>query len=108
MEGPFAATARSKKSLVAKSAAQNRSMDNYEHIYYLDCPHFTVGDVDQWGEHGYLLFEDMVYAYEEDRKDQCGRTYSPVTVAEFLIYADKNQIPIPADFMKKLDEVRNK
>ena len=41
-------------------------MENYENIFYLDCPHFTVGRVDQWGEQGYLLFDDKVYAYEED------------------------------------------
>ena len=35
-------------------------MENYEHIYYLDCPHFTVGRVDQWGEQGYLLFEGKI------------------------------------------------
>ena len=83
-------------------------MENYEQIYYLDCPHFTVGNVDQWGEHGYLLFESKVYAYEEDRKDQSGRTHSPMRVPEFLVYAEKNEIVIPADFIKKLDEVRNK
>jgi hypothetical protein len=83
-------------------------MDNYEHIYYRDCPHFTVGRADQWGEHGYLLFEDKVYAYEEDRKDQNGRTYSPMTAEEFLAYADENEIAIPVDFMHKLDLVRKK
>ena len=82
-------------------------MDNYEHIYYLDCPHFTIGRVDQWGEHGYLLFEGKVYFYEEDRKEQCGETRSPMTIEHFLIYAGENQIAVPADFMKKLDEVRN-
>ncbi len=75
-------------------------MENYEQIFYLDCPHFTVGRVDQWGEHGYLLFEGKVYSYEEDRKEQCGRTHSPVTIKEFLAFAEKNQIPIPEDFLR--------
>lgn len=79
-------------------------MENYENIYYLDCPHFTVGHVDQWGEQGYLLFEGKIYSYEEDRKDQCGRTYSPMTISDFLEYADKYQIVIPADFMQNLME----
>lgn len=77
-------------------------MENYENIYYLDCPHFTVGHVDQWGEQGYLFFEGKVYAYEENRKDQCGRTYSPMTINDFLAFAERNQIEIPADFMNKL------
>ena len=77
-------------------------MENYGHIHYLGCPHFTVGHVDQWGEHGYLLFEGKVYAYEEDRKDQCGRTYSPMKIREFLAYAEKNRIAIPEDFLRKL------
>ena len=80
-------------------------MENYEQIFYLDCPHFTVGRVDQWGEQGYLLFEDKVYSYEEDRKEQCGRTYSPTTVKDFLIYAEQSQISIPDDFMEKLREI---
>jgi len=82
-------------------------MENYEQISYLDCPHFTVGHVDQWGEHGYLLFEGKVYAYEEDRKDQCGRTHSPMTVNDFLDHAEKSQIAIPNDFMQKLMEASN-
>jgi hypothetical protein len=77
-------------------------MENYEHIYYLDCPHFTVGRVDQWGESGYLLFEDNVYFYEEDRKDQCGSTHSPMSISDFLAYAEKEEILIPEDFMKEL------
>ena len=80
-------------------------MENYEQIYYLDCPHFTVGRVDQWGESGYLLFEDKVYYYEEDRKDQCGTTNSPMTIRDFLTYAEKSQILIPDDFMEKLMRV---
>ena len=80
-------------------------MENYEQIYYLNCPHFTVGRVDQWGESGYLLFENQVYYYEEDRKDQCGSTHSPMSVKDFLIYADKFQIPIPSDFIEKLTEI---
>ena len=81
-------------------------MDNYEHIYYRDCPHFTVGRVDQWGEHGYLLYEDKVYFYEEDRKDQCGSTRSPQLIEEFLRYAEEQRISIPDEFMNKLKEVR--
>ena len=79
-------------------------MENYEDIYYRDCPHFTVGHVDQWGEHGYLLFEGKVYSYEEDRKEQCGRTYSPTTIKEFLALAERLRISIPEDFLKKLLE----
>jgi hypothetical protein len=77
-------------------------LKNYEHIFYLDCPHFTVGHVDQWGESGYLLFEANVYAYEENRKDQCGETHSPRSIEEFLIYTQINQIEIPDAFMQKL------
>lgn len=79
-------------------------MENYEKIYYLDHPHFTVGRADQWGEQGYLLFEGKVYAYEEDRKDQCGRTHSPQTIKEFLANAERNRIEIPEDFLRKLSE----
>jgi hypothetical protein len=82
-------------------------MENYEDIYYLDCPHFTVGHVDQWGEHGYLLFGGRVYFYEEDRKEQCGTTRSPRTIKEFLAYAEKHQIPIPEDFLKKVMEAES-
>jgi hypothetical protein len=77
-------------------------MENYEQIFYLNCPHFTVGHVDQWGEQGYLLFQDKVYSYEENRKDQCGTTHSPMTIPDFLIYAETEQITIPAEFMEKL------
>lgn len=82
-------------------------MENYEQIFYLDCPHFTVGHVDQWGEHGYLLFEGKVYFYEEDRKDQCRTTRSPVTIKEFLAYAAERRIPIPEAFLKKLAEAES-
>jgi hypothetical protein len=80
-------------------------MENYEQIFYLDCPHFTIGHVDQWGESGFLLFEDKVYSYEEDRKNQCGTTHSPTTINDFLMYAEQQQISIPDDFLKKLTEV---
>lgn len=80
-------------------------METYEHIYYLDCPHFTVGRVDQWGEQGYLLFEGKVFSYEEDRKDQCGRTHSPMTIQEFLAFAESSRIEIPQDFLKKFNEI---
>lgn len=79
-------------------------VDNYEEIFYLNCPHFTIGRVDQWGEQGYLLFEGKVYAYEEDRKNQTGRTYSPMTIQDFLAYAENHQILVPDDFMEKLVE----
>jgi len=77
-------------------------MENYENIYYGNCPHFTVGNVDQWGEQGYLLFEGKVYSYEEDRKGQCGTTHSPRLISDFLAFAKKHQISIPDDFMQKL------
>jgi hypothetical protein len=79
-------------------------MDNFENIFYLDCPHFTVGHVDQWGEHGFLLFGDKIYSYEEDRKEQCGTTHSPTSINDFLAYAGHQQISIPNDFLKKLME----
>jgi hypothetical protein len=82
-------------------------MEGYEHIFYLDCPHLTVGRVDQWGEQGYLLFEGKVYFYEEDRKNQCGTTDSPMSIKDFLTYADNLQISIPEDFLKKLMEFQN-
>jgi hypothetical protein len=78
--------------------------ENYEHIQYLDYPHFTVGRVDQWGEHGYLLYEDKVYFYEEDRKDQCSDVRSPMSIKDFLKYAETQQISIPDDFMEKLQK----
>lgn len=79
-------------------------MENYDHIYYLECPHFTVGRVDQWGENGYLLYEGRVYAYEEDRKDQCGRSHSRRTIAEFLAFAASNEIAIPDEFLQTLND----
>ncbi|MEP6848142.1 MAG: hypothetical protein ABI999_04745 [Acidobacteriota bacterium] len=82
-------------------------MENYENIWYLDCPHFTVGRVDQWGEQGYLLFERKVYWYDEDRKDQCGTTTSPMAISDFLAYAEQQQISIPDEFMKQLMESQN-
>ena len=80
-------------------------MENYEQIFYLDCPHFTVGRADQWGEQGYLLFDGKIYSHEEDRKDQCGKTHSPMTITDFLTYAEQQQIVIPDDFMVKLKEI---
>lgn len=79
-------------------------MENYEHIFYLDCPHFTVGQVDQWSERGYLLFEGKVYFYEVDRKDQRHTARSPVTVGEFLAYTEEQRIPVPEAFLEKLAE----
>ena len=82
-------------------------MENYEHIFYLDHPHFTIGRVDQWGDQGYLLFEDKVYSYEVDRKNQCDATYSPRSVEDFFAYAETQQILIPDDFMAKLNDISN-
>jgi catechol 2,3-dioxygenase-like lactoylglutathione lyase family enzyme len=90
---------------IAESIAEDsyyRTLNSYNHIHYLDCPHFTVGRVDQWGEQGYLLFEGKVYVYEEDRKEQCGRTHSPTSIYEFLAYAKQMQIDIPDDFRQNL------
>jgi hypothetical protein len=78
--------------------------ENFEHIYYLEHPHFTVGHVDQWGESGYLYFEGKVYSYEEDRKCQYGRTHSPRTVADFLAFAERYGIDIPGFFLDILNE----
>jgi len=78
------------------------SMENFDQIHYLECPHFTVGHVDQWGEHGYLLYEGKVYFYEEDRKDQCGTSRAPMTTEDFLAYAEAQSISIPDDFLEKL------
>ena len=80
-------------------------MNNYAHIHYLDCPHFSVGRVDQWGEHGYLLYDGKVYSYEEDRKEQCGTTYSPMTITDFLAYGRQQQIEVPDDFLKELAQI---
>jgi hypothetical protein len=77
-------------------------VENFEHIFYLDCPHFTVGRADQWGEHGYLLHEGNVYWYEVDRKDQRVSTRSPMSVDDFLAYATARSIGIPDDFMSLL------
>lgn len=77
-------------------------MENYNHIYYGNCPHFTVGNADQWSEQGYLFFENKVYYYEEDRKEQFGTTKSPMTITDFLIYAERHQIAIPQEFMREL------
>lgn len=83
-------------------------MENYEEIFYLDCPHFTVGHADQWGEHGYLLFEGKVYFYEVDRKNQYHTARSPMTAEEFLAYAGDNRLTIPEDFLRKLTENESK
>ena len=87
---------------IEEAGANFQIMENYDHIYYLDCPHFTVGRVDQWAEQGYLLFEGNVYWYEVDRKDQCANTRLPMKVEEFLTYAEERQISIPEDFTAKL------
>lgn len=82
------------------------SKKNYDHIYYRNCPHFTVGRVDQWGERGYLLYEGMVYEYHEDRKCQYGETLNPRTKDDFLAYSNDNKIKIPAVFLDLLDELK--
>lgn len=76
----------------------------YEHIYYKNCPHFTVGKVDQWGEHGYLFFEGQVYDYFEDRKSQYNETSAPREILDFLAYAKRNKIEVPSSFLKVLKE----
>lgn len=73
-------------------------MAGYDHIFYLDCPHFTVGRVDQWGESGYLLYDGKIFAYEEDRKDQCGSTHSPMSFEDFMAFAEAEGIVIPPEF----------
>jgi hypothetical protein len=78
-------------------------MENYENIWYLDCPHFTVGRADQWGVHGYLLYASMVYFYEVDRKDQCSTVRSPMTIKDFLLYAEQFRIEIPTEFLKRIN-----
>jgi hypothetical protein len=79
-------------------------MDSFDEIFYQNCPHFTVGNVDQWGEQGYLLHERKVYSYEEDRKNQCGRTYAPMSVVDFLTYAEREGIIIPEGFLRELNK----
>jgi|GEM_PF-1643132 len=79
-------------------------MENYEDIFYLHCPHFTNGPVDQWGEQGFLLHEGEVYSYEEDRKDQCGRTFGRTSIRDFLVRAEQEGLTIPSEFMTKLYE----
>lgn len=89
--------------LLSDSSGQLMTPENFEHIYYLEHPHFTVGHVDQWGESGYLYFEGKVYCYEEDRKCQYGRTHSPMSTNEFIAFAAKNDIEIPRFFVEILD-----
>lgn len=79
------------------------SKKDYKHIYYRNCPHFTVGLVNQWGENGYLFFEGEVYEYHEDRKGQYGETFHPRGIQDFLAYAKHEKIKIPSDFMKVLE-----
>ena len=80
------------------------SKNDYEHIYYQNCPHFTVGQVNQWGEHGYLFYEGMVYEYFEDRKSQYGETSRPREILDFLAYAKHSKVEIPNDFLKILEK----
>ena len=74
--------------------------DSYD-IYYDNCPHFTVGRVDQWGEQGYLFYEGMVYDYYEDRKEQSGKTYNKQSINSFLEDEERNKIEVP-DFFRKV------
>jgi hypothetical protein len=76
----------------------------YENIYYKNCPHFTVGRVDQWGEKGYLFYEGEVYDYYEDRKEQFNETYNRRKIADFLADAKNKKIEIPSQFLKVLKE----
>jgi hypothetical protein len=46
----------------------------------------------------------MVYWYEVDRKEQCENTRSPLTIEEFLSYAESNKLSIPGYFMARLKE----
>ena len=78
--------------------------EKFNHIYYLDHPHFTVGHVDQWGESGYLLYENQVFSYWEDRKEQNGQVYNPLDITAFLEFASRANIQIPEYFMEKLQE----
>ena len=79
-------------------------MKNYENIHYTNCPHFTVGCVDQWAEQGFLFHEGKVFCYHEDRKEQYGATYHPKEIADFLTYAQKNEIEIPPNFLATLKD----
>lgn len=80
--------------------------EDYIHIFYRNCPHFTVGKVDQWGEHGYLFYEGKVYEYYEDRKDQHGKTYNPREIDEFLVYAKLKKIEISDSFKNVLADYK--
>lgn len=73
-------------------------MENYNHIYYGDCPHFALPGADQWGEDGFLFYEGMVYEYFEDRKENYGKTHKPRTIKDFLRYASEQRIEIPESF----------
>lgn len=76
--------------------------NEYDHIFYDNHPHFTVGEVDQWGEQGFLFFEGRVFHYWENRKDQCGETSNPMTIETFMEYAKQQSIEIPEAFMRVL------
>ena len=78
--------------------------EHYTHIYYKDCPHFTIGRVDQWGERGYLFYEGMVYDYMEDRKEQYNTVEHPRTVPEFIDFADYRGIEIPERFLEAIKQ----
>lgn len=76
----------------------------YNHIWYQDCPHFYIGRADQWGERGYLLFENEVYEYMVDRKEQYDIVKRPKSVADFLAYAQVENITVPDKFLKELNK----
>ena len=77
--------------------------EDYSHVFYRNCPHFTVGRVDQWGEQGYLFYEGKVFNYMVDRKEQYDKTYSPRSIEAFLAFANEQGIEIPEDFMQILN-----
>ena len=41
-------------------------------------------DANQWGEHGYLLVDGIVYEYTIDRKEQYDRLIDSQPVAQFI------------------------
>ena len=77
--------------------------EEFDHIHYKKCPHFTVGHVDQWGESGYLLFEGEVYSYTADRHEQFDTIRNRMSIEKFVAHADKMKIEIPERFQKEMD-----
>lgn len=79
--------------------------ENYKHIFYRNCPHFTYGRVDQWGEQGYLFHDGFIYEYEEDRKEQSGRTFNKMSIDAFLEHYQRHGIEVPSDFLDFISNV---